>query len=246
MMARVWVRRQFSPLLLVSAIAVSGCDADDGPSFGDVVLLVTGSAEMDPGDTAIDDRLSLLMYETRVIDEPSLTSDDVEAQDVGFVYVAASVGSSATFESLEDTRKAVIVAQAFVADDFQLVETDAAVREVNMATAGPEDPLAQWTIEDVEHPALGMESPGAFEPWTADGGNVVPMVRPPEPATVLVSYPGGYATVLAYDRGKLLADGETKSPGRRVLFVYEPRAPTIFTADTWRLFEAVVTWAFPL
>ena len=243
---RVWVKRLVSPFVLASFFATPGCDADDGPDFGDVVLLVTGSATMEPGDMSIEDRLSLLMYSTRVIDEPSLTSEDVEAQDVGFVYVSASVGSSATLESLEDTRKAVIVAQAFLADDFGLVQSDAAVREVNMATAGPEDPLAQWTIEDREHPALGMESAGAFEPWTEDGGNVVPMVRPPESGTVLVSYPGGYATVMAYDRGKSLADGETKSPSRRVLFVYEPRAPTIFTADTWRLFEAVVTWAFPL
>lgn len=241
----MWVRRLPS-LAFVSLLAIFGCDADDGPNFGDVVLLVTGSATMEPGDTAIDDRLALLMYETRVIDEPSLTTADVEAQDVGFVYVTASVGSASTLESLEDTRKAVIVAQAFVADDFGLVQSDAAVREINMATAGPEDPLAQWTIEGVEHPALGMEASGTFEPWTEDGGNVVPMVRPPESATVLVSYPGGYATVLAYDRGKPLADGETKSPSRRVLFVYEPRAPTIFTADTWRLFEAVVTWAFPV
>jgi hypothetical protein len=241
----VWVHRVGSSLALLVSIAIPGCDADDGPNFGDVVLLVTGSAEMDAGDTAIEDRLSRLMYETRVIDEPALTGEDVEAQDVGFVYVAASVGSSATLTSLESTQKAVIVAQAFVADDFGLVQSDAAVREVNMATAGPEDPLDQWTIADVEHPALGMESPGAFEPWPADGGNVVPMVRPPEAATVLVSYPGGYATVLAYDRGDPLADDETKSPGRRVLFVYEPRAPTIFTADTWRLFEAVVSWAFP-
>ena len=240
----MWGKRLVSRGAFVAVVALAGCDAGDEPRFGDVVLLVTGS-DMQAGDTAIADRFSMLMYDTRTIDEPSLSSADVEAEDVGFVYVGASVSSGATLDAVRDTRKAVIVAQAFVADDFGLTGSDAAVREVNVATAGPEEPLDQWTIADVDHPALGMEPPGAFAPWMADGANVVPMVRPPEDATVLASYPGGFATAIAIDRGAPLADGETASPSRRVLFVYEPRAPTLFTADMWRLFEAVVAWTFP-
>lgn len=229
------------------ALLASACDTgDDEPSFGDVVLIIAGSATLDPGDAAVESRLGSLMYETRVIDEPSLTSEDVEAEDVGFILVTASVSSSATLEAVDDTRKAVIVSQVYVADDFGISESDAKIRELNVATAAPEDSLATWTIEDTDHPAVGMASPGPFEVWGDDGFNVLPMITPPESAAVIASYPGGYATVVAYDRGNVLADGETKSPGRRALFAHEPRAPTIFTSDGWDLFESVVAWAFPL
>lgn len=100
----MWGKRLVSRGAFVAVVALAGCDADDEPRFGDVVLLVTGG-DVQADDTAIADRFSMLIYETRTIDGRSLSSTDVEAEDVGFVYVGGSVSSGATLDAVRDTAR---------------------------------------------------------------------------------------------------------------------------------------------
>jgi hypothetical protein len=229
-------------LVLLTALALPGCDSDNLPELGDIVLVVTGDAAQTPADMALNSRLLSLEYDTRVVDEPSMTAEDYDDEEVGYIVISSSVRSSAPLSSLSDTPRPVLVTQVWVADDFGISASDAKITELNPAT-GPDVDLGTWQIVDDGHPAAGSASKGPVAMWEVDQSTVVPMIDAPESATVIAEFNEGNATLVVYDRGDELGNGED-AVQKRALFPVDPRAPIRLTESAWALFDATVAWAF--
>ncbi len=228
---------------LLSTLAVAGCDDDGLPELGNTVLVVIGDANQTPADQALNSRLVGLEHDTRVIDEPSLTTEEL-TDDVGFVVISSSVRSSAPFDSISDTPRPVVIAQVWVADDFGVTASDAKIRELNVATAGPDDDLGSWNVVDADHPAAGETSAGPLAMWTVEQTTVTPMVDVVgSPAKVVAEFAPDLATLLVYDRGDELASGEAAAQ-KRVLVAFAPDSPVRLTDQGWTLFDSAIRWAF--
>jgi hypothetical protein len=229
---------------LLSTVALMGCDNDDLPELGNIVLVITGDAAQTPSDMALNSRLIGLDYETRVIDEPSMTEEDVEDSEVGFVLISSSVRSSAPLDSISETPRPVVLTQVWVADDFGVTASDAKIRELNFATVPAEENLGNWTVTNSDHPAAGDTSTGVVSMWEVDQMTVTPMVDANDTATVIAQFDNSeFATLLVFDRGDELANGR-EAVQKRGLIAFSPLAPIRLTDQAWTLFDSTIRWAF--
>lgn len=228
---------------LLTVLAVTGCDEDDLPELGSTVLVVIGDADQSPADQGINARLVGLEYETRIVDEASLTDEDL-SDDVGYVLISSSVRSSATFDAIADTPRPVFITQAWVADDFGVTSADAKIRESSFVMVGEGEDLGSWTVVDGGHPATGDTSDGPVAMWSVDMGTVTPMVDVANsPARVLAEFLPDFGTLLVYERGDELATGGS-APQKRALMALGADAPVQMTDQGWTLFDSAVNWTF--
>jgi hypothetical protein len=196
-------------------------------------LLVVGSTTLNPGDSAIRNRLQGLGYTVTVKAAASALSDDSIGK--ALVYISSTGSSGATAGKFTYADAGVISNEAFIYDDMNLTGPTADVDYGNLSGQN------QLAIVGSSHPlAGGLSGTVTFAPAAGTINFGVPPVNAVRVAAV-VSNPNR-AAVFGYEK-VIGLQGGSSSAGRRVgMYLFDSTAANL-TREGWTLFDAAVSWA---
>jgi hypothetical protein len=196
-------------------------------------LLVVGSTTLNPGDTAIRNRLQGLGYTVTVKSAASATYDDTLGK--ALVFISSTGSSAAVGDKFAWVDVPVICDEAFVFDDMNMTGPTANVHYGNVSGQ------SQINVVAGNHPlAGGLSGPVAFAPAAGTINFGVPSVNAVKVGVLVAD--SAKSAVFGYEKAVGMAGG-VSSPARRVgMYLFDGTAANL-TREGWTLFDAAVSWA---
>jgi len=201
-------------------------------AFGADVLFVVGSPNLRAGDLAIKSHLENRGFHVHILEDDVAKSEDAIGRDL--VIFSESARSKAVGDKFRQIPVPIICSEPWIFNGLGMtgqtkrVDFGRKSRQKDIMIVNSAHPLSS-SLSDV----VQVSTRSFYMGWGVPGENAIPIA-------VLKSDPAK-CTIFAYDTGVQMPG--LVAPAKRVgLFLFRGTADA-FTADGWRLFNAVVDWS---
>jgi len=201
-------------------------------AFGADVLFVVGSPNLKAGDLAIKSNLENRGFNVHIREDDVAKSEDAIGRDL--VIFSESARSKAVGDKFRNIPVPIICSEPWIFNGLGMtgqtkrVDFGRKSRQKDIIIVNSAHPLS-GSLSDV----VQVSTRSFYMGWGVPGENAIPIAA-------LKSDPAKY-TIFAYDTGVQMPG--LVAPAKRVgLFLFRGTADA-FTADGWKLFNAVVDWS---